>query len=127
MCINKKQICKCHPCNVQIIILLFQKFLECTEENIQRKIYRGKYTEGRDRGKYTEKKRQRKNDRGKETEGNIQRKRDRGKMTEEKRQRERYRGKRQRTKDIVGGRRGEIGEKIGRRNRGGEMEGKRQM
>ncbi len=30
MCINKKQICKCRPCNVQIMILLFQKFLECS-------------------------------------------------------------------------------------------------
>jgi hypothetical protein len=29
MCINKKQICQCRPCNVQIMILLFQQFLEC--------------------------------------------------------------------------------------------------
>jgi hypothetical protein len=29
MYINKKQISKCRPCNVQIMILLFQKFLEC--------------------------------------------------------------------------------------------------
>jgi hypothetical protein len=31
MYISKKQISKCRPCNVQIMILLFQKFLECGE------------------------------------------------------------------------------------------------
>jgi hypothetical protein len=32
MYINKKQISKCRPCNLQKMILLFQKILECCDE-----------------------------------------------------------------------------------------------